>query len=298
MDVEEHHNLLQSFITTTTTSKSTTYFSDNTAVLYSNSHIALRFILIFFIIIISIFANYQASKGFEIIIINDVKHTHPLGSKFHLFFVSNDKATQIVLNTSNLAEHVLYPDNQQPKKPVIRVTVRFTNENLTSQVVVKAAKIEQDISYEYVLHISSSLMEESNAERAMVLAVQRAMVRVWLWNNRENYAPDELIDGIVEYVMVIAGFVPSPPDCSKLSQLPVSSTDYSHSMCWKNWDHAIDMVQFLIYCEMMRNGFIGRLNQAMQVSWHDHMVDDALGLPVGHLCESYYYSSSTLQSSL
>ncbi|PIA41443.1 hypothetical protein AQUCO_02200095v1 [Aquilegia coerulea] len=291
MDVEEHHNnLLQHLISTTSIS---TNSSDNTAV-YSNFHIASRFILIFFITIISIFANYQASKGIEIIIINDVKHT-PLGRKFHLFFVSNDKVTQIVLNTSNLAQHVLYPDDQQPKKPVTRVTVRFTDENFTSPVLIKVAKLEQDISYEYVLHISSSLMEESNVERAMVLAVQRAMVRVWLWNNRENCATDKLIDGIVEYVMVIAGLVPSPPDYTNLSRLLLVSDD--STMCWKNLDHVIDMVQFLKYCEMTRNGFIGRLNQAMQgSSWHDQMVDDALGLPVKQLCGSY--NSSTLQSSL
>ncbi|KAF9587887.1 hypothetical protein IFM89_006141 [Coptis chinensis] len=219
-------------------------------------------------------ANYQASKGFEIVIINDVKDAKS-GKKFHLLFVSNDKITQIVLSTSKIAETVLYPDDRKQKKPVTSVTIRLTNQTMAHQQVV----VDTQGTYEYVLHISSSLMEEKNVEKAVVLAVQRGMTRVWLWNG-EGGTPDELIDGIVEFVNVVGGHVGIPD--YRLKRLPVVD-----NMCWKYGDH-MDMAHFLRYCETMKNGFIERLNQAMESSWHDSMVDDALGMPAWQLCGSYY----------
>lgn len=272
MEANENH-LFQPLLTTTTTTND---------IAFSNSGIKLRFALVFFIMAVTVFANYHASQGFEIVLTNNIKDT-PNGRKFHLFLVSNDKATRMVLDRSELVEKVLYPDDWHPKKPVIRVTIALTKENFTHQV-----EVVHKTDHEYILQVSSSLMEERNVESAMELAVQRGMTLVWLWNG-EGGAPEVIVNGVVEYINLVAAGAASLelPDY-RLNQLPAVE---KKNLCWKQWDY-IEMAYFLRYCEMMNDGFIGRLNQAMQGRWHDLMVDDALGMPVQPLCKSYYSSIS------
>ncbi|KAL5731923.1 hypothetical protein ACHQM5_004603 [Ranunculus cassubicifolius] len=209
----------------------------------SDSRILHRFILVFYISIISIWANYQASQGFEIIVINDIKDT-PAGRKFHLFFVSNDKATRIVLHASKLAEKILCPHDRQTKKPVNRVTIRFTDKNLTRQEEI----LKKSNEHEYTLHLNSSIMEEDNVEKAMLLAVQRGMSRIWLWNGEG--APEVVTEGLVEYVNLVGGVVQSP-------EYRLGKLQAVENSCWRDWNH-MEMVKFLRYCEMMNKGFIGR----------------------------------------
>ncbi|XXG90496.1 hypothetical protein AAC387_Pa12g2250 [Persea americana] len=92
--------------TTTTTSPSSP----------TTSSIINRLLFLVLIALISIWANYEASKGFEVIILNNSGDT-PQGRRFDLFFVSDDRATRIVLNTSKFVERILYPDHHHPKKP-------------------------------------------------------------------------------------------------------------------------------------------------------------------------------------
>jgi hypothetical protein len=40
---------------------------------------------------------------------------------------------------------------------------------------------------------------------AMVSLVQRSMARIWLWDG-ESSAPPTLLDGLVEYISMVAGF--------------------------------------------------------------------------------------------
>ncbi|KAJ4982444.1 hypothetical protein NE237_033281 [Protea cynaroides] len=275
----EDHHLLQPIVSTITT---TTTAIDDDDIAVSTSAIIYRMVMVIFIAIVSIWANYEASKGFEIIIINDAGNT-PAGHRFAVFFISDGKAIRIVQNTSEFAEKVLYPNASQPKKQVHHVTLRLAGRNLTDVVVVNMSK-----SHEFVLHISPSMMEEINLEKAMVSAVQRGMARVWLWDGEISTAPRSIIDGMVEYVGISAGFGGSP-DSGGL-KLP----EFDGNSCWDDRD-SVNVARFLNYCERVRPGFIGRLNQAMRDGWDVRTVDDALGLPAQQLC--YYYYSSIVRIS-
>ncbi|XP_010243671.1 PREDICTED: uncharacterized protein LOC104587674 [Nelumbo nucifera] len=277
----EDPHILEPFIPATTTAAATA--TPTTAIdTSSSSPIISRLLLLFFIGLLSIWANYEASKGFEVNVINEADDT-PAGRRFALFFVSNDKITRIVLNTSQFAEKILYPDDSFPKKPVNRVVIRFSSRKMSHPVVVESK--EKD---EFVLHISPSVMEDEKVEKAMVSAVQRGMARLWIWGG-EKGAPTSLLDGMVEYISISAGF-PHLPDSGNGLRLPESN-----STCWDDKDSTA-VANFLNYCEGIRNGFIGRLNQAMQDPWHNRTMDDALGLPAQTLCSSYY-SSSTVKIS-
>ncbi|KAF8408967.1 hypothetical protein HHK36_005037 [Tetracentron sinense] len=267
----ENLHILQPLTTTTTAAAAAAY-----------SRIILRLVLVLFIAIVSIWANYEESKGFAITVVNDAGDT-PAGRRFSLLFLSNDKATRIVLKTSGFAEKILFPDDRHPKKPVDHVIVRLSSRNLTHPVVVSSVN-----KTEFVLHISPSVMEETNVEKAMILAVQRAMARVWLWDGQDG-APSSLLDGMVEYINILAGLAPVS-DSGGL-QLPESDT-----ICWEDKD-PVAVAHFLNYCEGLREGFIGRLNRGMQDQWNERTVDDALGLPSQQLCVSYYSTILQLPNS-
>ncbi|KAK9284765.1 hypothetical protein L1049_023942 [Liquidambar formosana] len=265
--------------TTTTTSTSNSLNEidgDNTKLSSSNSAILLRLLSILFIGILSIWADHEASKGFRLSILNDAKHS-PAGRRFKLLYVSNDEATRIVLNTSRFVEKLLYPDKNHPKKEVSHVTLRLACRNLTHPVIVDPGE-----NHVFVMHISPSVMKESNVNYAMLSAVQRGMARVWLWDDGgEHSAPPSLVDGMVEYISILAGFGRelNPGGAGGSAE----SGNYS---CWKDKD-PVAVAHFLHYCEGQKKGFIQRLNQGMRRRWHEWMVDDALGLPVEQLCASY-----------
>ncbi|PQM37182.1 uncharacterized protein Pyn_39938 [Prunus yedoensis var. nudiflora] len=95
-------------------------------------NILVRFLSVFFIGLLALYANREASKGFDITVINDIKDS-VAGRRFHLFYVSNDKATRIILDTSNFVEHLLYPEaHAQPKKHINHVVLRLSSLNSTS----------------------------------------------------------------------------------------------------------------------------------------------------------------------
>ncbi|XP_010242107.2 PREDICTED: uncharacterized protein LOC104586537 [Nelumbo nucifera] len=286
--VMEDPHLLRPLISTVTTT--TISAEDEDIAAASSSYpIIPRLVLLFLIGLISIWANYEASKGFEIIIINEAGDT-PAGRRFELFFVSNDKVTRIILNTSEFAQRVLYPDDDHhlPKKKVDRVTVRLASRKLPHAVVVECSNRD-----EFVLHISPSVMEEANVEKAMESAVQHGMARVWLWDS-EKSVPTSLLDGMVEYISIAAGFTRSPDSGNGL-RLP---SPESNTTCWDDDKDSVAMAHLLNYCEGLSGGFIRRLNQAMQGPWHNRMVEDALGLPAQTVCSSYYSSAFELSNTM
>lgn len=91
-------------------------------------------------------------------------------------------------------------------------------------------------------------------DRAMV----RGMARVWLWDG-ESTAPMWLVDGLVEYIGLLAGF----GGCQNGRECGV--------------------VKMLEACEKREKGFIGRLNGALRDKWDHRTVDDLLGAM--DLCE-------------
>ncbi|KAL0443752.1 UNVERIFIED_CONTAM: hypothetical protein Slati_2097900 [Sesamum latifolium] len=200
--MEESHHLLRPLLSPSTTTSSAAapslddYVVDNLKPISSNSSIILRLSLVAFIGIVSIWANHEASKGYDITIVNESGDTF-LGKRFQLFYVSNDEVVRLVIRTSKVVENFLYPDHDdsQIRKPVNHIIVKLADRNLTDNIVV-----ESGTHYKFVLNISPSVMEGTNFGRAVFQAIQRGVPRIWLWNGRGN-APESLIHGIVEYMI-------------------------------------------------------------------------------------------------
>ncbi|KAA8524146.1 hypothetical protein F0562_010423 [Nyssa sinensis] len=262
----EDRHLLDPLLTTNSTRSTTIVTSendndvDNTKVISSNWAIIFRLVLVIFIGLVSVWANCEASKGFEISITNDAAD-FPAGQRFTLFFVSNDKARRMVLKTSKFVEGLLYPNNSNPKKQVNHVILRLAGQNLTHTVVVDSGK-----EYEYVLHISPSVMEETNVNHDMLSAVLRGMTRIWLYEN----APTSLIDGVVQYISSLAGL-------GGVSDSSSGESPESDEIWWKD-KSPLALAHFLNCSEVHKKGFIRLLNQAMKVGWHERTVNDLLGM--------------------
>ncbi|KAL0353962.1 UNVERIFIED_CONTAM: hypothetical protein Sangu_0977500 [Sesamum angustifolium] len=119
--MEESHHLLRPLLSPSTTSPAVApplddHVVDNLKPISSNSSIILRLSLVAFIGIVSIWANHEASKGYDITIVNESADTF-LGNRFQLFYVSNDEAVRLVIQASKVVENFLYPDrNSRIKK--------------------------------------------------------------------------------------------------------------------------------------------------------------------------------------
>ncbi|KAK4487138.1 hypothetical protein RD792_006453 [Penstemon davidsonii] len=290
--MEEKHHLIQPLLLPSTTGATIiTSSSSSTAapplddhelnklkLISSNSVIIFRLALVFFIGMVSIWANLESSKGFTITIVNESGNTIP-GKRFQLFYVSNDEASRILIKASFKVENFLYPnDNNHTKKQVNHIILILTGQNLTDNVIVESIR-----DHEFILKVSPLLMEGTNFGHDISLALRRGMTHIWIWDSH-GHAPKNLINGIVEYIasnLGDSGAVPS----SGIVEPPRLAT-----ACWKQ-DDPRAVAEFLDYCEHQRPGFIRRLNQAMKNDWHDEILDIALGLPIQNLCTIYHTSS-------
>ncbi|KAL5988243.1 hypothetical protein ACLOJK_036006 [Asimina triloba] len=234
-----------------------------------------RILAVAFVASLALWANHEASKGYEITVVNDAAHT-PAGRRFALLFVSDDKASRIVIHASRTVERILYAEDGDPahKKPIDRVTLRLVDGNLTKEDAVVAVD-HRTCAREFVVRISSNVMNTRPEEPAVAAAVHRCMARVWLWDGGGR-APAELVDGMVEYVSMAAGFAGPASDSGGGAAEPGEG-------CWAGMSPA-GVARLLMYGEAVSPRFVARLNGAMREGWHVRMVDDAFGRPI---CESY-----------
>ncbi|CAD5178162.1 unnamed protein product [Musa acuminata subsp. malaccensis] len=214
----------------------------------------------------SLWANFEASKGFEIAVINAASDTHA-ARRFHLLFVSNGRAARLVLSSSDFVERVLYPDDSFPRKPVGRVTLYMAALDLNETVLVSRGRRPG----EFVVRMSQAVMGESDVQVSVASAVQRGMARVWLWDGRGR-APRSLLDAMVDYLTVSTGLV-SPrmrrnDDSAALNAAP----------CWAEQDRLC----------------VARMNRAMQEEWNESKLEDACGLPSESCARSSYSSFETV----
>ncbi|XP_047328379.1 uncharacterized protein LOC124931850 [Impatiens glandulifera] len=239
----------------------------NTAALepdLSNSAIILRLTSVFFVAILSFWANHEASKGIDIVIENAAKNT-PAGRRFNLFYLSNDKASRLAIQASDYIQHLLYSDlTLHKKKQVSRVTVRLVLQNLTE--ITEVSSSPGSNNRQFLIQISFVIMDRSDHMSELIRILQRAMARVWIYDN----GPKHVVDGIVELLA-------NSPDL-----IGGGGGD-----CWM-MDEDIppprQVARFLEEGERQRKGFIQRLNQGMRDGWSDRTVDIALGLPARNLC--------------
>lgn len=226
--------------------------------------ILIRFSFLLLLLLLSLFAAHEASKGFAVTILNESAN-----KRFHLLYVSNDEAIRLVFKATEFVENFLYPPltPATQKKNVSHVILKLSSQNLTDDVVVDSGSS----NHEFVVNLSPSIMESKNLEHAMSAAVRKGMARVWLWDG-QGKAPRNLINGIVEYMMMVI---------DKNSDDPPSIGATMDTR----------MVSNLIgYCELRQPGFIRRLNQAMRDVWDDGL----LGETVEHVCGSLRYNLSSV----
>lgn len=253
--------------------------SANQSPFLSNQAVAVRLLLFAFIGITSLWANHEASKGFDVTILNNAKGS-PAGQRFDLFYVSNDEATRLLLNASTFIENLIYPSEAFPKKTVKSVHLTLSRRYLSSSVAVEQL---DDGGVDFAVHLSPSIFNERNVNRAMSEAVFRGMSRVWLWDG-EAHAPPSLLAGMVEHIIAAAGFVEM-----EYSGGVVTTSTACDPMWWKDKDPT-EVALFLDHHERQQKGFIQRLNQGLKSRWHDRTVEDALGMPAQRPCGSFDYS--------
>ncbi|KAF8007797.1 hypothetical protein BT93_K1710 [Corymbia citriodora subsp. variegata] len=194
-------------------------------------------------------------------------------------YVSDDRATREVLRASSFVETILYYNIKSDqtsitKKPVKHVILRLARQNLTSTVTVKAAG-----DHKFVVNLSPSLMEAKDVKYNVASAIHRGMARIWLYDGGSK-APLALLDGVVEYITILAGFG------DKDSNGSAQGFQESGPNCWEDKNPKA-VAHFFNYCDRETGGFIRRLNEAMKDGWHDRTVDDALGMRARHLCKSF-----------
>ncbi|XP_008784483.1 uncharacterized protein LOC103703421 [Phoenix dactylifera] len=246
--------------------------SANTSVSPSTLTVSIRFVAFLSLAAVSLWANYEATKGFEITILSADTHT-VAGRRFNLMFVSNGRAAQLVLNSSDFIERLLYPSELYPKKPVRHVTLQLADEDLAEVVAVSPGRGSRD----FVIHVSPSVMAEADVRMSAASAVQRAVAQVWLWDG-QGRAPRSLLNAMGEYLTMAARLVHHS-----------KHNNFSITLNNSRWDdrNYFDDACFLQYCEERRRGFVARLNRAMMEDWNEHMVDSALGLRSRELCSAY-----------
>ncbi|KAL9229131.1 hypothetical protein vseg_004632 [Gypsophila vaccaria] len=265
-----HHPLL--LVASTTSAPTFTPTSSTTA----TSGIVQRLLIIVFVGVVATWANTEASKGFEIRVINDVKDT-PVGDKFSLFYVSNDEATRLVQSAASSVTEILYSEaNSMPEKIIDQVDIRLVRHNLTDNYVLVTKTSNE--KKRYVLSLSAVIMEYGDFRDRFRKEIRRGMAEVLLFDKRGR-APKTLINGLVEYL--------SSQDGSD-GLNPVLRSKNSNGRCWEDMDSKV-VARFLGNCEGKSRGFVKRLYQSMgRDDWDDHAVDKALGVSAAPLCESFH----------
>ncbi|XP_021740365.1 uncharacterized protein LOC110706709 [Chenopodium quinoa] len=242
----------------------------------SRLSVIARLLVIFLIGAISIWASHEASKGFVITVVNNMKDT-PAGEKFTLFFISNDEAIRLVQSSSTFAAEVLFPgDDSIPEKLIDQIDVQLVSHNLTSDHTVAVKSLGQ--KSKYILFINPLVMEFGNFRYRIRKEIQKGMAEILLFN-RQHTAPKTLLAGMVEYISDLAGFGGPKP---VFKQRDVSAK------CWEEKDSGI-VAKFLAYCEKKSKGFVGRLNQEMnRDGWYEKLMDKVLEMPAMHFCVQFH----------
>ncbi|KAF3328848.1 Peptidase of plants and bacteria [Carex littledalei] len=223
--------------------------------------ICVRAVTFILLIAISLWANYEASKGFDLTIHNASMNTL-VGRQFDLMFVSNGKAAKLLLEASDVMERIVYPANMYVKKPVRHVILELAGEKTTEIVQVKRG-YKKEKPGEYQIIINPEILEEENLTKAMAAALYRAMAYVWLWDST-TAAQRSVVDAIVEYLMVRSGRFNSTSSKNRSSNVG----------------------NFLQKCDnlILSNGFVARLNNAVHELPSERMVDQALNQLLEELC--------------
>ncbi|KAI0496603.1 hypothetical protein KFK09_022923 [Dendrobium nobile] len=240
-------------------------FEEPTAAASANLTSLCRLSTVLAVTAISLWANYEASKGFDITVLEAPGATLA-ARQYNLMFVSNGGAARAILNASASIEQTLYPDTKHfPYKPINSVTLRVSDHNLTRAIIVTTAA---GGGGDYLILVSPNVIAERDAEKAVVAVVYEGMARVWVRDGR-GMAPAAVVDALVGYICGAAGFG--------------READYANEAA----EGCEATAGFVRYCEEKRPGFVARLNKAMEEKWDNGIWDSALGISGRVVCSGF-----------
>ncbi|XP_050226632.1 uncharacterized protein LOC126676465 [Mercurialis annua] len=275
----EDRQLSQPFLSVSVATSASATATTTSSTSSSTFNIFLRLLTITSIGIISLWANHEASKSFDITIINHIGDETPAGKRFNLLYISNDKAIRIIQSASSIVENILYPNSNFPKKKVSRVTLRLVSSNQTEPVKILTKTTTLD-EFEIDVSPPSSTLTENfkNFDSEFTWMVFQGMARIWIWSNSKSVAPSWVIDGLAEYM-------------EKFAEL-------GHFCLGSNKDEPKNVAEIFDYCEKIQKGFIQRLNQGLKDGWwHDFTVENGIGLtPSKNICDSFGNSAKGFSS--
>ncbi|XP_031499518.1 uncharacterized protein LOC116263858 [Nymphaea colorata] len=259
--------------------------------------ITLRLFTVFAVAAVSVWANHEASKGFDIHVSNEIADATS-ARRFHMLFVADDRIDRMVLSSSRAAERLLYGENAQNRKKVVKrvsITVRLSASDQPGSTAFFAADAGNcaEQCFCYTIYVGSGILREKEdvgkVRRVVGSAVQKVMAYVWL-SDGDGRTPAELLDGIADYVTLasVGGLkvarVPTGEGNGRTGETNVSGSRSRE--CWLAEDPG-EVAAFIGYCECMSSGFVARLNEKMAEGWRPEMVDEALGTSSMRLCSSF-----------
>eukprot|EP01018_Ginkgo_biloba_P009763 Gb_07741 [translate_table: standard] len=232
-----------------------------------------RILLFSAIAVLAVWANYEAAKAMDILVIN--KAEDQIGGKLFDSVMGKDKAITVLTEASEFVQKLLYSNMQNPRKSVKKVILcidDYTSGNAVSE--------------RNVIHVSHKYIGEyfGDVEKEIRGLMYREMGRVWLWDGGAE-APRRLVEGMAEYVRLSAGL-------SSESDLWVESDNKTED----RWDAGgTKTALYLQYCESLKSGFVADLNAEMKKGWNEDMFEVLLGKVAARVW-STYKTSSLLQS--
>ncbi|XP_065858664.1 uncharacterized protein [Euphorbia lathyris] len=258
----ENNHLSRPLLPTTTT------LSDNSP--SSDSTIIIRLSTVLFIGIISIWANFAVSTPFRITIINDIQ-PFPARNRFNIFYISDDKATRIIQNTTSFIQNILHPNNEhlsQMQKNIGHLTLRIATAATTDFTVKTDGTFHELLMNVSVPLIMGDIKKLDYAIKSMVL---EGTARIAVGDGR---APPWMVDGVVEYIKRVGGYGDDD-----------DGTEFSGDFCLGGDKDPRVVGQVLEHYESIREGFIQRLRER----WDDRTVENALWLPIKDVCDNVTY---------
>ncbi|KAF3791550.1 hypothetical protein EJ110_NYTH14208 [Nymphaea thermarum] len=265
--------------------------------------ITLRLFTVFAVAAVSVWANHEASKGFDIHVRNEIADA-TAARRFHLLFVADDRIDRMVLSSSRAAERLLYGENAQKRKKVVKrvsITVRLSASDQPGNTAFFAADAGNcaEQCFCYTIYVGSGILREKEdvwkVRRVVGSAVQKVMAYVWL-SDGDGRTPAALLDGIAEYVTrasvggegLNVARVPTGEGNGRTGETNVSGSSRRgrSGECWLAEDPG-EVAAFVGYCECMSSGFVARLNEKMAEGWRPEMVDEVLGTSSMRLCSSF-----------
>ncbi|KAG6477109.1 uncharacterized protein LOC122023260 [Zingiber officinale] len=221
----------------------------------------VRLLLLVAVAAFSLWANYEASKGFQVTVLNAASSVSSSSSssssarRFDLLFVANGRAARLVHRAADSVQRALYPDASFPRKPVERVTLSMAPAVAADHgdcvreatVAVRRGRREG----EFAVELRPRVMEAADVAEAVGGAVRRGVARVWLWDG-QGRAPERVIAALEDYLAT------SSADALRGA---LASQSRNHSA-------ATALPQEDFVCA-------ARLNRAMKDGWDDRMLIEA-----------------------